>query len=415
MRYFLSNSSGSTAISAAILALPLFLSAGLAIDYAVLVNARNSLQDAADAAALASAKELSLTSTKDTTVKTVAMEYVHASLEERVGLEDDVQNVKIGADVSQSRRDVTVDISYDWKPMFIQYFNKSALPIKVRATASLAGEESICVVALDGASNGALAMTGESSIAANGCAIYSNSKNPNGIGIVTGAAMRASTTYSGGGFAGPLNGYQPRPVTDSPVVPDPLVDRAKPSFPPCTEKNAKYTKGDISLSPCVFEGGLTLTGKTDVMLKSGIYVIKDGPLSVGGNSTIRGENVGFYFEGKNATFDFGVSTQVDLTAPETGSMAGILFFEDRNSPVDREFVIRSKDAERFEGTVYLPKGKLVVDKASRVGQRSNWTAIIAKQIEIKEGPSLEINSNYANSNIPVPEGVGPNGTPRLTR
>lgn len=57
----------------------------------------------------------------------------------------------------------------------------------------------------------------------------------------------------------------------------------------------------------------------------------------------------------------------------------------------------------------------MVDKASRVGQNSNWTAIIARQIEIKKGPELQINSDYAGSDIPVPDGIGPNGAVRLTR
>ena len=104
-----------------------------------------------------------------------------------------------------------------------------------------------------------------------------------------------------------------------------------------------------------------------------------------------------------------VSTQVALTAPKSGPLAGILFFEDRKSEANREFIIRSKDAERFEGTVYLPKGKLIIDKASRVGQRSAWTAIIAKRIETGKGPQVEINADYASSTIPVPEGIAPQG------
>ncbi len=45
-------------------------------------------------------------------------------------------------------------------------------------------------------------------------------------------------------------------------------------------------------------------------------------------------------------------------------MSGILFFEDRNSSGNRQFTIRSKDAEKFEGAIYLPKGALWIDKAS---------------------------------------------------
>jgi len=224
-------------------------------------------------------------------------------------------------------------------------------------------------------------------------------------------------TYSAGGYQGPASTYKPVPVTDSPVIEDPLKARAQPiADSNCDYTNLKITKGMETLHPGTYCGGINLGGKSDIILKSGIYIMKDGPLFVNGNATLKGKNVGFVFEGDAAVFDFGVSTQANLTAPVTGPMSGILFFEDRNAPLNRNFVIRSKDAERFEGTVYLPNGKLVVDKASRIGQLSNWTAIIARRIEVRNGPELVINSDYAQSDIPVPEGISPNGTEvRLSR
>jgi hypothetical protein len=104
-----------------------------------------------------------------------------------------------------------------------------------------------------------------------------------------------------------------------------------------------------------------------VTLKPGVYIIKDGPLWLGGNATLTGVNVGFFFEGNGPAFDFGASTQISLTAPKTGPLAGILFFEQRSAKPGRTFAIRSKDAEQFEGTVYLSRGYLLVEKASRLG------------------------------------------------
>ena len=104
-----------------------------------------------------------------------------------------------------------------------------------------------------------------------------------------------------------------------------------------------------------------------------------------------------------------------LTAPKTGPLAGILFFEDRSTSKNRLFEIKSKDAERFEGTIYLPNAKLFIDKESRLGLTSNWTAIIANQIEIGQGPNVQINSDYASSEIPVPNGIGPSASAHLKR
>ena len=82
----------------------------------------------------------------------------------------------------------------------------------------------------------------------------------------------------------------------------------------------------------------------------------------------------------------------------------------------RTFAIRSMNAEQFEGTIYLPRGNLLVEKASRLGQKSNWTAIVANKIKIDSGPQLVINSNYGASNIPAPNGIeGKNSNIRLTK
>lgn len=413
---FWSDKNGNVAVIAGILAVPLLMASGAAFDYTLKFNSKAALQDAVDSAALASTIELGLTSTKDDALDAIAKNYVLANLSEASGHNPDPNDVSVTTTVSPSRKDVTVNVAYTWRPMIMHMFDPSILPLRVNATASLAGDESVCVIALDNSGSASLAMTGTSDLHANGCVIYSNSVDSKGIDIVSGAKMTSTATYSSGGYDGPLTGYAPKPVTDSPAISDPLADRVPPSYSGCDVNGASYSGNTtVILYPGVYCGGISAKGKVTLNLQPGTYIIKDGPLSIGGNSSLLGDGVGFYFDGKAAVFDFGVSTQAELSAPKTGPLSGILFFEARDSIHDRDFVIRSKDAEKFEGTVYLPTGRFVIDKASRVGQASDWTAIIAKQIEIKHGPSLQINADYGASDIPVPNGIGPTGTPRLTR
>jgi hypothetical protein len=42
-----------------------------------------------------------------------------------------------------------------------------------------------------------------------------------------------------------------------------------------------------------------------------------------------------------------------------------------------------------------------------VGDQSAWTVIVAKSIQMTGGSNLVINSDYASSSVPAPEGVGP--------
>ena len=304
---------------------------------------------------------------------------------------------------------VSVEIAYTWEPLLIQYIYEPALPIRVSASAAKAGKEAVCVIALDTASDNALAMTATSSLTADGCALYSNSASKIGISVAKGATMAGSSIYTGGGFGGPLDAFTPQPIVDSPALSDPLSDRNAPASTGCTETNYFIDSGAVSLNPGTYCGGITVDGGAEVTFKAGDFIIKDGPFVIAGNAVVKGDNVGFYFSGEKAVMDFDVSTQVNLGGRKSGPMTGILFFEDRKAPLNREFIIRSMDAERFEGTIYLPRGRFIVDKASRVGQKSKWTAIIANQIEVRKGPNIRINSDYSGSDIPVPQGIASTG------
>ena len=269
-------------------------------------------------------------------------------------------------------------------------------------------------MALDQKGSKAIDMGGKATVTANDCVIYSNSGDTRGISVFKNSTMTGSEIMSSGGYEGSAASFRPLPLTDTPIVVDPLKDRAQPSVGACDHKGFSITKS-ATLTPGVYCGGLDIGGKAIATLKPGDYVIKDGPLTVRGNASIVGEDVGFFLTGSSATFDFGVSTQASLSARESGPLSGILFFEDRNSSGNRQFTIRSKDAEKFEGAIYLPKGTLWIDKASKVGQKSSWTAIIANRISVGNGPNIVINADYANSTIPVPDGIGGGDIVRLKR
>ena len=423
---FIHRTNGSIATTIGVIAVPLMICLGTALDYARLHNAHSGLQDAADAASLASAKELGLASTKDETVKTIANDYAVASIYSALGQKNNLQSSDIKTTISKSRKEVTVDISHTWTPMIIQYFDSDALPIKVSSTASLTGEQSICVLALDPNGSHAIDMVSEATMTANNCVIYSNSAATNSISVFRASKMNGSEIMSSGGYNGPDSSFFPLPLTDTPVIEDPLKGRTQINIPAnvCQSGNeyqgrkifrGVFIKKSITLRPGIYCGGLNIRGSAVVTLEPGEYIIKDGPLLVQGNSSLVGNDVGFFLTGSASVFEFGVSTQAILSARKSGVMSGILFFEDRNSPSKRQFIIKSKDAEKFEGAIYLPQGTLEIDKASKVGQRSSWTAIVARRILIGKGPNIIINSDYANSTIPVPDGIGGGTTVSLKR
>ena len=397
---------------------------GMAVDMALLNQQKAKLQAAADASALASAREMGLASIEEHNLNAIAVEYAQSNFFKLNETADNNQeNLEIGVNVDPNKTWVTVDLAFSWAPFFAHLISSDANPIRVSSTASLAGSETICVIALDPNNAQSLYINGASSITSNGCGIYANSSSSSGTELVRNTSLlSASSIYISGGYTGNEANFTPSPITDSPPIDDPLIDRRYPDIGACetdktdlrfttasVKKDSRYINGVLHLTEGTYCDGLEVTGNVDVEFEPGVYVFKDGPLVVNGNATVRGENVGLFFTGDNSTFEFVGSSQVSFTAPEDGPLAGILFFQDRAASLNGEFRIETRDAERFEGVVYLPRGRFVVDKDSRLGQQSDWTAIIAHQIETGEGPELVINSDYAASSIPVPEGIAPSG------
>jgi hypothetical protein len=197
----------------------------------------------------------------------------------------------------------------------------------------------------------------------------------------------------------------PTPTSDCPPVADPLANRAPPPVGPCDKLATVIALGNVTLNPGVYCGGLTITLGAKVTFNPGVYVIKDGPFTVTGNAQIKGEHVGFYLTGLFSLIDFSKNTTVDLTGPKDGPMAGLLFYEDRNSTLLRMHWLNSANAKRLTGTIYLPKGYLKIDPNAPVAADSEFTAIIANRLEVREGPELVLNTDYDSTDVPVPKGI----------
>ena len=73
----------------------------------------------------------------------------------------------------------------------------------------------------------------------------------------------------------------------------------------------------------------------------------------------------------------------------------------------RQYQISSNNAANLLGTIYLPAGRLVVDANTPVANKSAYTVIVTRQLEVDSGPNLVLNSDYSATDVPVPAGVGP--------
>ncbi len=387
------------------LVLPVLLAVvAAAVEFGLLVHRRDQLQNAADLGAIASARELSLAALSTDGTAGLARSVILASLSATA-------NVSVDARVDGATVEVTVRDAV--KHHFGVFLGASSSQLEVRAVARIASTR-LCLLALEPEKGRAIDMNRSARLTGQRCSVFSNSKDRAGIVAADSARIDAESTCSAGGIEGKGNFVTP-PTTDCPQIADPLASRTPPAVGACTFSKTVVKGGVQDLQPGVYCDGLKITGGATVTLAPGIYIIQGGKFIVDKGAVLEGEDVGFFLAGKHSTLEFGYDTTINLAAPKTGEMAGILIFDDRAEKTDKH-QIYSNNTRKLLGTIYMPNGALYIDAKRPIADKSAYTVVVARTVEIFDGPDLVLNSDYGATSVPVPKGVGPVGsTVRLVR
>jgi hypothetical protein len=423
---------GNVGLTFALMAPVLLGFAGVAIDFQHMTASQSRLQEAADDLALRGARELLLENASASNIEALIRSWAQQKYAPKLGL------YEVAPRVAASEGTVSVAFTQTWSGGFILgKISKQTRRIEASAIAQAQGTKNVCVIALETDANDTIRADNMSKLNAPDCSIISNSKGTSGVNVSSTARLTAGLICSAGGYKGSSTNYSPMPVTDCPNFDDPLSGRTPPIAAKCdytdTQIGVKpasitsafetllasqtaalngsdpatptgYTRFD--LTPGVYCGGLEINGKSDAHLAPGIYVIKDGALKVAYGARLYGENVGFFMTGKDATFIFEPASIAHLTAPKSDLMAGVLFWEDASAPEDNMHFILSSNARQLLGTIYLPRGQLKIASIMPVADKSAYTAIVARTLQMSGSPTLVLNTDYAGTDVPVPAGLG---------
>lgn len=450
-----------------LLAVAIFISGGV-IDYMSLINQKQQLQGVADRAAIAAAQELVVFKGSDGRVTAVAESFVNANYTKVAH--------KTSATIIDKGKAVQVTIVAAPQTYFPGPVAKGVQEVKVEATAEIAGGGYVCMVGLSSSEPSTLEMHDNARVTAEKCAIYSNSRSSASLNLHNSSRVKADLVCVAGGVTGAISAVTPnKPIEDCPPLTDPLRDRPEPNVGLLTCDNilgagsilgkdltgkdgsllslkdllgkgglvGGIVSGDLlkkknllqsiaggdlvgnlaaglivtgktTLEPGVYCGGINIIGG-DVTLKPGTYILNNGGLVVANGGKLVGDNVGFFLTGALglSTIQFAPSTTISLTAPKTGDMAGMMFFEDRDVLFKFPHIIASNNARNLVGTIYLPGNTLEINSKDPIADQSDYTVIIARKFDMKDGPELVLNTDYEHSPIPVPDGVGNKSRPRV--
>ncbi len=401
-RAFFQNEGGNVALIFAF-TIPIMLGVmGLGVDTASFYRQQGRMQYIADSAALAVAKELHLYRKNLSELKEVGKARIESMLAQSDNVEPHTVEIRIDPDANLIEVEIAMHAA-----VLLRVIHSDDPWIKVVSRAEAFGESKLCILGLDPSKGGTINANGAASVTAPDCAVHSNSSAPDGLKVDPDSSITSTVICSSGGAKG--GSFTPDPEVDCPQLDDPLSEREPPSFTGCDFLDQKINGGKVSISPGTYCGGLEISHGAEVTAEPGVYIFSLGKLAVKDTSKFLGENVSLYFPDEISVFEFEKDTTIDLTAPKDGPMAGILVYESQIVIKGRDFLIKSEHARRLLGTIYLPNGKLKIDSKGDVADLSAYTVIVAEAVEVK-GANLVVNSDYGGTDVPVPDGVGPNST-----
>jgi len=358
------------AVVMAICIMVVMLATGAAMDFARGVSTNHSMQDAADAAALAAA---SMDGDATQSDQMAMAEKIFANNYSKK-FSDTVTPV-----VSFGDQTITVDAGTNMPTTFMAAAKVDKLPVSVSATAWRGPRDPICVLSLDPSGAAALNIRGQSKLKLQNCAGQTNSDHSEALRQEGVSTATADSFCSAGGFSGTK--FTPKPMTNCWKAEDPLKGLAVPTSYGCDYLNKVYKKDTFVASPGTYCGGINIEAQGNVTFSPGLYIIENGEFRIAAQTVAKGNGVTFYLVGNNTKVTIVSGSDVDLVAPTSGDYAGILFAQDPDSNPGETNVIEGNAGITLVGALYFPTQILNVSSDSPFGANSPLMPLIAWRID----------------------------------
>ena len=382
---------GFVLVNIALSATVLLAILGLAIDTGYLELVKTRMQAAADAAAVGGVQE----NKSNGAANVVSMARGDAALN---GFTNGTNSVTVtvnhppasGSYTSDSSA-VEVIVSQSVAPFFMQLLNFATVNVRARSVARQ-GSGTNELYALSSNAPGAFTATGGVTVSiAGGVMVDSSSKTA--LVVSGGSHVTAASVAVVGNYTDPTksgSSLSPAATTGVAAAADPLAYVPAPTVGACTQTNYSIGNGkSAALSQGVYCGGITINGGATVTMNSGTYILKGGGLTVGNGATLTGNNVTLYNTQGGGYSYAAISllggVVVKLSAPTTGSLAGILFFQDRSVVSALVNTFSNGSTSTFTGALYFPTTALSYSG----GASGAYTIMVASTVSFSGGVTVK--------------------------
>ena len=231
---------------------------------------------------------------------------------------------------------------------FMTILGTNSEAVTARAVATNAGEgvNSGCLYALGPSPNKIAVLN--ATLNATGCGIQDNGDLDPGLTANVGTFGVAGGCVGGGCGSGVTCADQSDcPAFGTPAAANPLAYLTPPAVgTPATFNSSNIAPGTYS--------GITLTGTGNYVFPAGTYILT-GSFTCQGTPGITGTGVMFYFT-NGATFNCPGNDAINLSAPTSGTYAGILFYQDLTDTNGPSF--GGNTGSSYAGALYFPSSQV---------------------------------------------------------
>jgi hypothetical protein len=365
-------------------------------DFSFLQHQRNMMQTAADSAAMAGAEELSygdqVAAGKSDAAKNG---YTDGAGSVTVAINNPPST---GPNASNTTY-VEATISKPEPTYFLSVIGINTMTVSVRAVA-YEGNGPNCIYVMDPAVSSAMSNSGNVTVGSS-CGLLVDSSASDGLTANGSVSITAPTigvvgSYTTSGGAS----FTPTPKTGVIAASDPLAYVQAPTVGSCAHNNFKLTGtsgtagSPYQLYAGTYCGGITVNGNAVLNFNPGTYVLAGGGMGISSNTVITGTGVTFY--NTSGTGGYGAismngNTSSNLSAPTSGPLAGILFFQDRSIPgTAAGSTISGNSASSFDGALYFPTTQVTFGGNSST---NGYSIVVADRL-LLSGNST-VGSNYS--------------------
>ena len=360
---------GSVTVLVAVCLVGMLSFVALSIDGGLLMDHRQQVQSAADAAALAAAEDLFLNWNTNQgldpsgTAKAAAQASAAAN-----GFPSPTVNIPpLSGPFTGQPGYAEVILTYNQQRSFSTIFGSTDnVTVRARAVAEAGYKAAkVGILVLNPSAPGSVTDTGGGTVTIAGSApLIVDSSAPNAI-TVTGGGSVTATEIDVTGVPG-ISGNANAPTINSgqPQTPDPLAYLPAPDPSTMPSYNGVHlTTGTLTINPGVYKGGISVTGGGQIptlIMNPGIYYMQGGGFNIGGQANLTATGVMIYNAPQKSSDVISITGggSVTLSPPTTGPYAGISLFQDRTST--NTVSVSGGAGSAYYGTFYVAGGTLSV-------------------------------------------------------